>query len=247
MDSLSLLEWTFAISSSFVAIAGSIWASLSYLKRPRFIIGAPPDFQEQKAKKITPNKVGRQSLINQFKHNSVCMAVKVKDKTEISENDYKRIFSNKFRTRDINMSPDGKVSLYIVTENIGGRAARDYRLAVEILSPKVHVKNILPESLEIGAFYSNRPDLVENKDLKCVNKRIVKAYDNYMDIGDDYGDMLFLEGDLESGMYELIILDLFIESRLDCFIIVFAIDCSDFWLSKAPFIQGFKVNRTKLS
>lgn len=239
----SFVEWILVVTTSLITIVGAVWTSMSYGRRPRFVVGVPPSDEEQKSKGIPHKRIGRKSIVSQFRHRSDCMARMIRDKQEVSERDFRRLFSAPLRTRVLNLTSENKAVLPVVVENSGSRAARDYKLGVQILNPYVHVVDIASESLDLGAFYANRPDLVENQDLKSVDRRIIEAYDNYMDIGEQYGDMVFLEGDLEGGMYELTILTVIIEPAVERFAIAYSIDCADFWLSKKAFFQGFIVTK----
>lgn len=241
--SFSFVEWILVVTTSLIAIVGAVWTSMSYGRRPRFVVGVPPSDEERKSKGIQRKRIGRKSIVSQFRHRSDCMARTIKDKQEISERDFRRLFSDPLRTRLLKLTSENKAVLPIVVENSGSRAARDYKLGIQILNPYVHVADITTESLDLGAFYANRPDLIENQDLRSADRRIIEAYDNYMDIGEQYGDMVFLEGDLEGEMYELTILTVVIEPAVERFVIAYSIDCSDFWLSRKAFFQGFVVTK----
>jgi hypothetical protein len=241
--SLSFAEWTLVVTTSLITIVGAIWTLMSYCRRPRFVVGVPPSDAEQKSKGIPLARIGRRSIVNQFRHRSDCLARMVRDKQGISQQDFRQLFSDPLRTRLLNLTSGNKATLPVVVENSGSRAARDYKLGIQILNPYVHIADITTESLDVGTFYANRVDLIENDSLRSVDRRIIKAYDNYMDIGEQYGDMIFLEGDLEGGMYELTILTLTVEPFIERFIIVYSIDCSDFWLSRRAFFQGFIITK----
>lgn len=240
--SFSFVEWILIVTTSIIAV-GAVWTSMSYSRRPRFIVGVPPSDQEQKSKGIPRNSIGRKSIVSQFRHKSDCTARTIRDRQELSERDFQRLFSDHLRTRLLKLTSRNKAVLPLVVENSGSRAARDYKFGIQILSPYVHVTDIIAESLDVGALYASRSDLIENQDLRSVDRKIVEAYDNYMDIGEQYGDMVFLEGDLEGEMYELVILTVIIEPSVDRFVIAYSIDCSDFWLSRKAFFQGFVVTK----
>jgi hypothetical protein len=141
------------------------------------------------------------------------------------------------------LTPDNRGILAVVVENFGARAAREYILSIQILSPHVHVTDITTESLVLGAFYANREDMIESTNLRFTDRKIIEAYDNYMELGEQYGDTIFLQGDLEGGMFELIILKIAVEPFVDKFVIAYSLDCSDWWLSRQAFFQGFVVRR----
>ena len=69
-------------------------------------------------------------------------------------------------------------------------------------------------------------------------KAIMDAYDNYMG---KYGDLLFFIGTLESGAYEMVLLKIMVEPEVKRFVIGYSLDCSDGWVSRETFFQGFKI------
>ena len=245
------------------AIGGAIWAALSYLRRPRFIVGMPPTSEEQKAKSIPFEMVGRRSTITQFRYNPACMASPMNEKEALSKKDYSELLSNEknFRARVLQPDAKGRVKLAVAVENTGGRAAREYILGIQILSSRVHVVDIMTESLDVHDIYATDPSFIENRKIKSkVHSEIIKMYNDFMKIGDpekkffgddQYGDIIFLRGDLEAGMYEMVLFTLavepgtegfeLIEHGFKGFVVGYSIDCRDFWLTRQAFFQGFNI------
>lgn len=204
--------------------------------RPRFIVGVPP-FQ---AEKIPWEKIGHTSIRDQFRHRKGCFAVYLGEKRKFSKRDEGKLFDKPLRCRILQPSPGNYCTLPIVAENCGRRAARDYILEIIFHESRVHVIDVTKESLDLSVFNCNRIDLVQNPRLKqCIApKGIMDAYDNYMG---KYGDLLFFIGTLESGAYEMVLLKIKVEPEVERFVIGYSLDCSDGWVSRETFFQGFKV------
>lgn len=245
------LQWAQAIVTLIVAglvgLGGAIWTFARWYGRPSFVIGVPPTFTEQEHKGISKNDLGRRSVFNEFKHNPRCLARHIRrDKEALTESDLRGLYSDSRRCRTLELGPDDSVMLGVIVENRGHRAARDYLLAICILNPHIHIVDATTESLKLNTFYCNREDLVQNIKLRpyIANKGIVQAYDNYMDVGEQSGDMIYLKGELESGAYEMILLKIVrAESDTDRFVIRYHLDCSDGWISKQTYFQGFVIGQ----
>jgi len=244
----SVLEWSSNIEPIVdiiyfvIALIAGYWSLKSYLQRPQFIVGMPPNWEEQRLKGIPRIKIGRESVIHRFKHKNYCFAKKIRyEKERFSEKDYRSLCHDVFRSRLINIDKDGKCTISIIVENNGSRAARDYIMAIQIYNKKIHISDILTESLSIDSVYASKPELIENKDVLNVStdRRIISAYKDYMGVGKLDGDIIVLHGDLESEMYELISIKLIVEKGVNEFIIGYVLDCSDFWISKEAYMQGF--------
>lgn len=231
------------VTGGIIVLVGALWTLLKWTRRPRFIIGVPPLFSEQIKKRIPSNKVGKRSIWNQFKHKNNCFAVAIHDKEYLTDSDERRLFMDNLKCRVLELDENRCVNLPVIVENCGQRTAEDYVLGISFLSPKVHILDVSTESLDINAFYCTDKDAIENFTLKKVmaNDRIVEAYDKYMNIGEQYGDIIFFTGALEGGMYEMILIKIQCEIDVNKFIIGFSLGCSDGWLSNQSFFQGFKI------
>lgn len=240
------IQWvefgTTLLAVSVLVIIGSVLAYIKWSRRPSFIIGVPP-FQ---AEGIPRGEIGHTSIRDQFRHRKACFAVHLCEKRKLTKRDQRKLFDNRFRRRTLHLSPENSCTIPVVVENRGRRAARDYILVIIFHEPCVHVVDVVRESLDLNAFYCNRIDLVENPELKTFNapKEIVQAYDNYMG---KYGDLVFLTGVLEAGVYEMVLLKIVVEPSVKRFIIGYSLDCSDGWTSKEVFFQGFVIGAESLA
>ncbi len=233
-------EWGATIAVSVLIIVGTYF--LAYRRwsgRPRFIVGVPPFPTE----KTHPKKIGHTSSRDQFRHRKDCFAIRLREKQGFSKRDNKKLFDKPLRCRTIHLDLENHCTLPVVAENYGKRAARDYLLEIVSHEPRIHIIDVVRESLDISVFCCNRIDLVENpRELKkhIATKKIMDAYDDYMG---KYGDLLFLMGTLESGTYEMVSLKIMVEPEVDRFVIGYSLDCSDGWVSRESFFQGFKIER----
>ena len=75
--------------------------------------------------------------------------------------------------------------LNIIVENYGKKAAREYLLGIQVLSPDANIVNVWTESPEVGALYSVTNHTLQRKELeeKLADETIVLAYDDCMEIG----------------------------------------------------------------
>lgn len=235
------------IVGGLIALVGTIWTIARWYGRPRFAVGVPPTFAEQEQKGISQQALGRRSITTEFKHDSRCLARRLWRERETLTGSYlNRLFSDTKRCRTLELSGRNSATLSVIVENKGRRAARDYIIAISVISPHIHIVDVATESLRFNTFYCNRDDLVENDDLKryIADKRIVQAYDSYMDVGEQYGDTIFLIGELESGAYEMILTKIVrSDNDTDRFVVRYHLDCSDGWISKQTFFQGFTIGK----
>jgi hypothetical protein len=231
------------LTGAFVVLGGAIWTVTRWAGRPRFVVGMPPSTSERSIKEIADQDVGHRSIVNQFKHNPRCFAVHLRDRESLKAEDEEKLYADKFRCRSLKLDGHGTVQLNVIVENSGKRAARDYLLGIQILRPDINIVDVFTESLQVGSLFPVRNHSVDNSRLEkqVADKRIVKAYDEYLEIGIQYGDMLFLEGSLEGGMYEMVLLKLKCDRNVEKFVVGYTLDCSDGWISKRAYFQGFKI------
>lgn len=242
-----VVQWLQVISQLVViltALVALVWWIWRYRQRPQFIVGAPPTASEQARKNISSEQLGQRSIINEFRHNRAFFATKLKDKEKLSDKDRDKLYKDTRRCRNLTISSsDNQTALWLVVQNVGGRAAREYLMSIEFRTQGVHVLNVLSESLKVDCLYLTRPELVTNEDLRPVDSRVVAAYDDYMQVSEPFGDEIFLKGTLESGQYEMIYLEISLEPEVERFEVVFSLDCTDFWFKKEVVFQGFIVRR----
>ena len=70
------------------------------------------------------------------------------------------------------------------------------------------------------------------------------GYDDYLmdDAVTHWGDVVALtNGQLEAGLFELVVIEAEIEPDLDSFFVLYTLDCTDGWTGARTFIQGCRV------
>jgi hypothetical protein len=258
------IEWLTVVIPGLIVLGVSGWGLFRWYQRHQFIVGVPPNKSEQQKFAGLARELGRKSITSEFLHNKECFAKKQEwynrwSKLQTLPKKLEDALYNPPRGREFNsrcryitLSSDGEgwftASLPVIVENCGKRAARDYFLAIHLLRPEIHIIDIKTESLSVNTFYCDRRDLVKNDELKemaCDDIR--KEYNNYLhtNVGTEYGDMVYLTGQLEAKVYEMVILNVLIhKGELDSlkerkFVIRYIIDCSDGWVSSQTFFQGF--------
>ncbi len=166
-------------------------------------------------------------------------------------------------------SKDGRVeaTLPLIVANNGHRAALDYILGVDFRGGDVHVVDIYTETLKVDSLYVTKTGLVNDHIKRIIEKdakdkiaddRILAAYRSLgieMEGGGD-SDIFFVSGNLERGVYETILITLQIDSgaenqidsvtkkptkKVENFVLVYKVDCSDWCVSTQTLFQGFKV------
>lgn len=232
------------ILAAFVALLTIAFAAWRYDKRPNFLVGVPPNSAEQSRKNITLEQFGRWSIVNRFQHKPDVLATGLRNKREFSKADLEKLFGEKLRCRDLILTKEGRSSLSIIVENKGERAARDYLMAIQLHNPGVYIIDVVTESSRVDCLYVSNPQLVA-KGSKVPDRKIVKAYDDYRRSRELEGDAVFLVGMLESGATEMVCMEIAVDPNIDQFIVGFALDCSDFWVKKNTFFQGFKVIKSE--
>ena len=234
------------VSVSVLAIIGTVYALYRWYFGPKFRVGVPPTSTERTVKGIPLNKIGRSSITAQFRHKSDCLARPIREKTRLSADDEEALYSDKLRCRLVYRKPDKSATLAVIVENYGRRTALHYTLGVSFLTPKIHITDVVTESMRVQNLYVNRVDLLNkmNKQLKAAPSEIVAVYDDYMILESQYGDMIYLNGSIDGWMYEMALFRIMVEEELSQFVIEYSIDWFDGQNSpvqKKAFFQGFKV------
>jgi hypothetical protein len=222
---------------------------------PKFRIGSPPSRRERNSKSISKEMVGQYSAIGHFRHRKEIMAKNLDGWFGRGSNsaDLKPIlFGDKHRCRTLYIDSDDPVSLPIIVENYGMRRVPTYYVEIKFCDPRVHIVDILTESLVVQTLFLNKPALLRKRDrkLKCVSKQIVDEYEDYMYdlIPPEYGDIVYLDGSLDGQMYEMILLKLVVERDVPEFMVKFSIGWTEgsfFPTTKSLAVQAFKVEDSR--
>lgn len=234
------------IAGGILVLAGFVYGAYRWCYGPRFRVGVPPTISEQTTKRIPFRKMGKKSIISQFRHSGACMAKPYGNKESLTKRNLNSLMNDRMRCRTLLKNPDNHVLLPVVIENYGRRTAKRYALGVSFMNPKVHVTAIDTEGANVGTLYAVKPELVcrVQNGAMAVPKAITDAYDNYMELDDDFGDIIYLDGALDGWMYEMILIDVLLEENVKNFVVSFSINWEDGSNSparKKQFLQAFKL------
>lgn len=235
------------LAGGILTIAGFVYALYRWGYGPKFRVGVPPSHQERQLKNMPLGKVGKLSITSQFRHKGIVFARQLKEKEKLTPEDINTLFNDTNRCRTVFISPEMRVSLPIIVENYGRRAAQAYVLGISFLNPGVHIVDVTTEGAEIGTIYCNDPESLKKNGHsgKLVGSDIIAAYDNYMDLGSEYGDMIFLGGPLDGWMYEMSLIEVSLDKDVERFIVGFTLNWTDGFTSpvrQKVFFQGFVVS-----
>jgi len=244
MDIPLWLKWAQGLLTVCAGVVAATWGIARWYRRPKIIIGVPPSTSEREAKYISENKLGAKKVVTQFEYSDECLAYEITQsrKMKLEEDSY--IFNDKFKCRNISVS-ENKVILGVIVYNNGYRAAMDFYLAIYFYEPKIHVSEVVFETFELDSFYPEEIRSVKSETLsnKMADERIVGCYDDHLDWDENWGDILFIKGDIPGSDCELIFIELEIQPSIDRFKIGFAFDCPNEITKRQYFIQGIILNR----
>jgi len=81
----------------------------------------------------------------------------------------------------------------------------------------------------------------EDPKLSSVAPEIRQAYESYMKDLPEWGDILYLSGELEAGLYEIAVLKVVFKEYVSEIFLIFTVNCSDRWLRVETYIQACRV------
>jgi hypothetical protein len=219
------------------------WGVFKWMARPRFICGVPPLASERRAKGLAPELVGRPSVARGFTHRPECFAEPFNDVESLSDDRRRELRANTNRCRTISVDPEGRATLPIIFANVGARTAENYRASVVFYSQGsfVHLVHVETETLAVSFYADNFEVLSDRLREKAIAPEIVQSYNAYLPAMEGAGDMLFLNGNLEARMHELVHVTVELEEDRpsDEFFLVFTLHCSVEWLGTKVLIQPF--------
>lgn len=246
---MNIVEQVATLAVAASGIVGATWAAAKWLRRPRFICGIPPLLDERKAKRIERGQLGHDSVATAFRHRPDCFAEPFRNphRASLSPRVEGRLLKDAMRCRWIRPNERGRTRVPILIANRGKRIA-EYTATITFYSKggKVHVTDVVTETLPVY-LYADHPELVQG-DLKLADKRIVAAYNEYLmdEAMTHWGDVVALaNGHLEASLFELVIIEVEIESDVDSFFVLYTLDCADGWTGAKTFIQGCRVTRER--
>lgn len=145
------------------------------------------------------------------------------------------------RRRRVRVSNNGQCQLPVVIVNAGTWAAADYKFTIAFGHAAVRILNVKSETLKVDTLYRWQPLPSQARKANVMpshkhQEAIRAAYDGYVVIerGSDY---LFLTGTLESHTYEMVVLDLLIEERIEHFGVIFRANFPLPYPGRAVFLQ----------
>ena len=220
------------VLAAALAIVAGTWGFLHWWMRPRFVVGITPSERDE----IALNEVGRTSVARQFIHKPDCFAARFRDKAALTLSDKRTLLEDSLRSRRIGVDPDSRARIPVLIANLGKRET-DVSLSVHLLPSGVHLVDVDTEAMDVWVYAHNGAVLEMHDD---VEETIRDAYDAYMrfDQKGDWGDVVYIAGTLESGLFELSVLTVACEPDVDAVFAVFTINCSDRWLGVKTYIQG---------
>ena len=273
MEHYQIIEIGISVPTDLVIIGGALFAIRSWLHRPRLLIGVPPSDKEMDRKGITKRERGRTSYSDRFRFKPDCLAISdrfwFRKKTWLAKDEFfkkeqkeyeKLLFCNEPRyakcCRTIKLDKRKQAKLPLLVANNGHRTAREYILGVDFRDPGVHVVDVATESLRVASLYVTKPEFVNDhiKNLvdrdKIARQDIVDAYDTlgFEKEGSGDSDILFVTGNLERGVYEIVLITVQIDqaevnNKSKEFVIVYKMDCSDWGVSAQTYFQGFRISK----
>lgn len=223
------------IASGFAVLAGARGA-LRFLRRPNLACGVPPFRYEG----IPTSRIGRNSVAHQYEYRSLCLGRRLNGNPEsLSAREREAILDDRYRCRSLR--PDAGVQkLPFILVNSGRRGAYNYLASISFLDRRVRVLDVAAESLDCLLFSSDTKQLeTPLTSGSVVDQSIVDAYD--LGAASNVGDMVFVWGNLDAQMHEMVLVTVDIDAGCEDFVVTFSIDCSDGWLKARTFIQGFRV------
>jgi len=130
--------------------------------------------------------------------------------------------------------------LSIIIQNLGRSEATKYKFVISFSNPDIRIVDVAAESLVVDGVYVHDSKFFQNTSL--LNKLLKKELQIiYEDIGLNRDYVTFV-GSLESFGFESLFLRLKIPDDCEDFVIIFRIDCSDFFFyNKKIFAQFIKV------
>ena len=246
--SLDLLGGIADLAVAVVGLAGTGWIFFRWQKRPKFLCGIPPRRREQEALGLAPERLGKRSLITAFSHAPHCFAERLRRGHRIevlTDEARQKLLARTERCRTIQLDENGRAKIPVLFANTGGRVAANYTATMTLYAEDggVHVTDVVAETLKPW-LYLDRPELLE-RDVAHADPEIVEMYDDYMmEVVTHWGDVVVLEGNLEAYLYELVLVSVLVEERIEDFAVVFTVDCSDGWAGVQTYIQGCRVDRS---
>jgi hypothetical protein len=235
-----------AAAEATVALFGILttcWAVAKWTNRPRFICGVPPGPDEQKAKGISPEAVGRVSVSHGFRHRRRCFACRLwrRHKRTLSSIDLRRT-TDPMRCRDLRVGPDGTVSFAVLIANAGHRIALDYTASIFTYEPEaeegLHLVDVLTEGLEFNLYVGDPGRLRRDALRKRLASDTLRDDYSYQTQVGHTGDGIYLSGSIvEAGSYELVHMEADAATFLDHFYLLINVSCSDGWMRDATYVQ----------
>lgn len=225
------MELVVNVLAGSIAIVAATWGLLHWHMRPRFIVGVTPSSAEG----VPMKQLGRPSVARQFVHEPASFAKRYRDKESLTSRERETLLSDAKRTRVIAVDAASRAQVPVLLANMGKRET-DVSMSIHLLPGELHVVRVEAESMQTWV-YAHDPIRLEQED--DVKESIRRAYE-YLRIP-EFGDVIYMSGVLEAGLFELSVLTVEVERRVEDMHLVFAINCSDRWLGAKTYIQGCRL------
>ena len=223
------------MTASLITVGGIVFLIQLIFKwqnSPRFSVGVLPTTQEQKEEGL--GAIGKTSHVDEFVFDKKFLAQGLSDETELAALKF-----NNDSSRSVYRDDTDRIRLPIIIQNDGSSEAKNYTLVLSFSHPGIRIADIKTESLQVGALYTQDDSFVENKSLSAkLPAQELRAI--YQDLN-LVGDYLGLEGALAGGSFEAIFLKLYVPRECQDFVVLFKIDCPDFFYYQRQ-VRGQHIN-----
>jgi len=231
------VEGLINVIAAAVAVVAGAWGFLHWYMRPRFVVGITPTHND----KIPLDELGRTSVARQFIHRPGCFAARFRDKEALTPADKDQLLEDRRRSRSIEVDAESRARIPVLIANSGNRET-EVSLSVHLLPSGVHLVRADTEAMDTWV-YAHDGARLEMED--SVEESIREAYEAYMRLPErgEWGDVVYIAGTLEAGLFELTVLTVECEPDVEAMFLVFTIHCSDRWLGVKTYIQACRLIR----